>query len=146
MPLSIAEMRGVATVFLAPPKRSQNILNAAIICGFCTADQNRCTDNDSQHTRSLFVSYARVNRQTPKSTDGNSGGVDASHYVTSGCERWAALKKIPNISLCDVKITIPRDGSTPPRGCDLSSGDSSIEFRGLSSGDSIHNFEGTTMN
>ncbi|GAG33982.1 unnamed protein product, partial [marine sediment metagenome] len=31
-------------------------------------------DNDSQHTLNLFVSYARVNRQTPKSTDGNSGG------------------------------------------------------------------------
>jgi hypothetical protein len=50
------------------------ILNAATICGFRTADQNRCPDNDSQHTPNLFVSCARVNHQTPKSKEGNSGG------------------------------------------------------------------------
>ena len=48
------------------------ILNAAIICGFSTAEQNRCTDNDSQHTLNSFVSYVRVNCQTLKYMDGNT--------------------------------------------------------------------------
>ena len=101
------------------PSQAQNVAylpNTAIICGFRTAEQNQCTDNDSQHTLNLLVSHGRV-----KSPDSEIHGWELREVRRNPLfHKWLRALGRPgknsNISLCDVKITIPRDGSAPLRG------------------------------